>query len=433
MSKKLKTTEKYTYNPIDKQYVFHTEQKFGRNYVFTSDKIDLILKLYSNYDKKSYTMGEIAQRTSTPKKVIEFILGALGKNHDSIPFTDEKLLDEPEDKLVLDLLAAKSFNITQKFERQTWEQTASDAEKWRQFQHGILDPVKNLLSTWKLPAKTKTKAAFKKTDHYDQELVIGCSDWHYGLHAQERYLYNQREWNIEETKKSVALYAEKLVNHIEQSCVDYDRLNILFLGDMIHGLDGFTDKGTKLEASPLREEQFEQAFNSTLAFINRILEVHGNIRIFACPGNHSSFGDYILASMLSVYFKDDDRVEFEFTNKRHITFEIGDNLFLMEHGYAPTTKDRLPSPGKSRETYLNNLFMAKPNQLANSKRFYYCSADQHHSESYEYTNVEGYMFPTLVGGCRYSDNSGYKSRPRQTCLVVDRKDGVSNVQHYYFD
>jgi hypothetical protein len=54
------------------------------------------------------------------------------------------------------------------------------------------------------------------------------------------------------------------------------------------------------------------------------------------------------------------------------------------------------------------------------------------SESYEFTNVEGYMFPTLVGGCRHVDNSGYKSRPRQTCLVVE-EEGVTSINHYYFD
>ena len=77
--------------------------------------------------------------------------------------------------------------------------------------------------------------------------------------------------------------------------------------------------------------------------------------------------------------------------------------------------------------------MCKPELMNGAKRFYYLSADQHHSESYELTNVEGFMFPTLVGGCRYSDNSGYKSRPRQTCLVIDDDDGVNDVQYYYFD
>jgi len=61
----------------------------------------------------------------------------------------------------------------------------------------------------------------------------------------------------------------------------------------------------------------------------------------------------------------------------------------------------------------------------------YSMIDQHHSETYELTNVEGFMFPTLVGGCRHSDNSGYKSRQRQTCLVVE-DEGVTEIKHFYF-
>ena len=42
-----------------------------------------------------------------------------------------------------------------------------------------------------------------------------------------------------------------------------------------------------------------------------------------------------------------------------------------------------------------------------------------------------FMFPTLVGGCRHSDNSGYKSRQRQICLVVE-DEGVTEVKYFYF-
>jgi hypothetical protein len=104
----------------------------------------------------------------------------------------------------------------------------------------------------------------------------------------------------------------------------------------------------------------------------------------------------------------------------------------LDHGYSAVTKSRLPAPGSGRENYINNLFMTKPEQLQNAKRLYYISADQHHMESSELTNVEHYMFSTLVGGCRYADNSGYKSRPRQSALVVTEK-GVTQFLHFFFD
>jgi hypothetical protein len=420
----------YTFNQTDKKYVFHTESLVGRNYVLDESKVDTILKLYSNFDKSPFTAGEIAQRTSTPKKVIEYIVRKLGINHSSIPYTDEKIKESEPESLVSDLLLEKRANIEQKFERRDWKQTIADAENWRLFNHNYKEVFDNTLKSWNPPKYIPTKVEYKPTG--DKELVIGCSDWHYGLVASERYLYNQKEWNIEKTKESVEKYAEKLVSHIIERGNPYKRVTLAFLGDILHGLDGFTDKGTKLEAHPLKEDQLEEAYNSVLAFIQTLLAVIGNIRVVAVPGNHSSFGDYFLLKMLSIYFKDDKRLTFEITSKRFLTFKIERNLFLLDHGYAPTSRSRLPAPGTGRENYINNLFMAKPKDMQGIDRNFYISADQHHMESAELTNVETYMFSTLVGGCRHADTSGYKSRQRQSCLVVG-EEGVSEFLHFYFD
>lgn len=430
---KLEINDKYTYNDETKQYVFHTESLIGKNTVFKEDKVNTILKLYSNYDKQPYTMGEIAQRTSTPKKVIDYIIHALKKNHSCLPFTDEKLIEQPEDKLVDQMLAEKTFNVIQKFERKEWESVAKDAEKWREFSVLKLDPFANFLANW-TPKIQKPFTNFNKlhTNKKGKHLLLGCSDWHFGLVADERYLYNQQQWDITKTKEAVEKYSLKIREYLADHKGEFESVSLLFAGDLIHGLDGYTDKGTKLEAHPLKEGQLVTAFDCIIQFITDIVESHSNVKVYSVPGNHSSFGDYIVIKMADIYFKDDDRIQFEYTNKRFLTFKLKDNYFLFEHGYAAVAKDRLPAPGKSREGYINNIIFAKPEKIQGAKRFYYISADQHHHESYEYTNVEGVMLPTLVGGCRHSDNSGYKSRPRQTVLIVE-DEGITEMKHFFLD
>lgn len=426
---------KYTFNSSDGKYVFHTEEKLGKNYVLDQSKVDTIIKLYSDFDKTPFTAGEIAQRTQTPKKVIEFVVNALGINHKSIPYTDETISNIREDDAVNELLIEKRASIEQKFERADWKNTIGDAEKWRRFQYLGVSAFDNILEKWNPPKYVPVNTPPKSNGQ--KELIVGCSDWHYGLIASERYMYNQKEWNIDETKKSVSEYAKQLKEHIKETNKlggksAYKRVTLGFLGDIIHGLDGFTDKGTKLEAHPLKEDQLEGAYNSVLHFIKEILSVAPKVRVLAVPGNHSSFGDYILMKMLEIYFKDELRITFDITSKRFVTFTVGKNLFLMDHGYAPTAKNRLPAPGSGRENYVNSLFMSKPEQLVGIDRRYYLSGDQHHMESYELTNAETYMFSTLVGGCKHADTSGYKSRPRQSCLVVDDT-GVKQFMHFYFD
>lgn len=423
----LEKTEEYICNSQTKKVTFLTESKFGKDITYSFDTVEKVLKLYSNYDQNPHTVSEISKKTGVPKDRITHILKALNKTHDSLPVIEE--LVEDEDETVEDLILSKEQSVVQKFEKADWKKTVDDAEKWRGFKANLVNPIESFLSSWNPPVYKPVKTTHvKKTN--DKELIIGASDWHYGLVANERYLYNQKEWNIEETKFAVDSYAQKLKSHIQSN--PYRKLNLCFMGDLSHTLNGYTDKGTKLEAGPLGEEQIEQAFESMLKFVNDLLSVHSNIEVFACSGNHSALGDYMLVRMLELYFRSDKRIKFNITNKRNITFMVHGTLFLLEHGYSSVAKSRLPSPGKGRETYINNLFMAKPELMREAKRFAYLSADQHHSESYEFTNVEGYMFPTLVGGCRHADNSGYKSRPRQTCLVVE-EEGVTSINHYYFD
>ena len=428
----LQVEKKYTYNPNTGKYIFHSEHKFGKNIILGEKKINTIIELYSNYDKRPYTMGEISLKMGIPKDIVEFILRAMQITHDTLPYSAERIEEADEEELVDEMISNKAFRISQRFEKLDWKKTQDDALKWREFKQSSIEPFNRFLENWTppkyIPIKTVNNTKRKTTS--DKEMIVGCSDWHFGQIADGRYLYNQRDWNINETELTVKQYKNKLQQHIEDN--EYSKINLCFLGDLIHTLTGETDKGTEIDASPIGEEQLDRAFNSIVDFVNGILEVHSNIEVFACSGNHSSLGDYIVIKMLSLYFKTDSRISFNITNKRFISFNIYDHMFMMEHGYSAVTRDRLPAAGKAREGYLNNLFLNKPQKLGNIKNMYYLSADQHHSESYEYTNIEGYMFPTLVGGCRYSDNSGYRSRSRQTSLVVT-PEGVSDVKYFFFD
>jgi hypothetical protein len=416
-----------TFEKNGSSYTFFTRKTLGKDTHLPETTVDSILKLYCR--EKFMTSGEIAIKLGIPKRRIEAVVRALKVNHKSVPFLDSDIEKKDDDALVGEMLDIRRHDIAIQYDKQVAQIDAEDALKWRMLVDGVLAPVEQYLKNWKPPIQKKiTKYVPPKKS--ESVLCVGCSDWHYGLVANQRYLYNQKEWNMGKTIEAVGKYGDMLQNEIRTN--PYKQINLMFLGDIAHSITGFTDKGTKLEVGALGEEQIDSALQSMLEFVEKILAVHNTIRVYACSGNHDSVSDYILLRMLEIYFRNDKRISFEITNKRHLTFKVFSNLFLMEHGYSAITKNRLPAMGKNRENYLNNLFMSKPELFQNSDRFYYCSADQHHSESYELTNIEGFLFPTLVGGCRYSDNSGYKSRPRQTCLVLTSR-GVDEQKYFYFD
>jgi hypothetical protein len=431
MSKKdsLKTDKHYTYNSDNQKYIFHTEKKFGKNLVFPKINIDTIVKLYSN-TTGGLTANEIALKLSIPADVIRHILKVMNITHDTLPFTSEVIEQGDEDSLVDDALSSKKFNILQKIEKRDWKETQEDAEKWRVLKTLQLDPFEQFLQNWNLSSYVPPKYRNFNISRKDPEFLIGCSDWHYGLIASKETLFNQKEWNIQKTEEAVIKYGNSLKEHILNN--KYSKINICFLGDISHSISGETDKGTKLSAYPLGQEQLDIAFNSLVKFVSTILESHNNINLYSVNGNHDSVSDYILMKMLSIYFQNDKRIKFFITNKRHNLFKIYNNLFMISHGYAPYAKDRLPPPGKSRELYIQNLFDSKIKEFSDIERKYFISGDLHHFESYEYTNLEGFIFPTLIGGCEYADHSGYKSRQRQCALDITQ-DGVTNIHHFYLD
>lgn len=424
----IKTNDKFTYNSNSKKYVFHSEEKFGKNFVFGDAKVNQIISLYSDYDKNPLTMGEIGLKMSIPKDIVKFIINALKITHSSLPFTSEKIEEGNEDELVDEMISSKGFNIQQKFEKLDWKKTQEDADKWRGLQNNVLNPLTSILNSWTPPKYTpiKTKNVKQKDE---SELIIFSSDVHFGIKADERYLQNQKGWGIDDTCGLVKSYANKLVEHIETQ--NYSRINVCLAGDFIHSINGFTDKGTKLETDCIGSEVIEKAFDSMVDFIYTIIEQHDNIRVFAVNGNHSELGDHVLYRMLQLYFRHERRIKFEVTDKQHLFFKVYDNLFLLSHGYSSYTKNRVPQKGIARENYVNNIFMAYKD-ISSVDRMYALFGDQHHFESQEMTNVESFIFPSLVGGCRYGDNSGYKSRVRQNILSV-KKDGIHQITNLYFD
>lgn len=421
----------YSFDEHTEIYTFLTSDTAGADYELPKVMVDEILRYYSNIGG-NMSVGQIASKLRMGLDMVKFVLKSMDVTHQTAPATQEDIDTHDLDELAETVVTTTRKAMFQaKVEKKIRKVEKEGYENWCALQSLQVDPFSQVLEKWKppvyIPVKSEPVAENTTTD---QELVIGCSDWHYGLIASESTLYNQKTWSIGQTVAAVQQYADKLVDHLKVN--PYKKVNVCFLGDIAHSITGETDKGTKLHAYPLGQDQLDIAFTSLVDFIQRILSVHDNVHLYSVNGNHDSVSDYILMRMLSVYFKSDKRIGFSLTNKRHQLFKVHDNLFMISHGYAPFARDRLPPPGKGREAWINNLFMPKLGEHGTVKHKYFISGDLHHFESYEYTNVEGYIFPTLAGGCEHSDNSGYNSRQRQCCLRVD-KSGVTQIVHFYLD
>ncbi len=415
----------YVFNKQTRQYIVMLKNA-GRNLIIPEELHKNLMKAYCD----DMPVDEMSIKFAFPAALIPEYKTVFQWKRRGIPITDEDAEGYTAVECAEKMLEEKKFDILQEFNKQSWKQTQSDALKWQEFEYSKLNPFESFLETWTPPKYVPKK--FSETKCSEKSLILGVSDVHFGLFAQERYLYTQKEWTIEDTKECIVSYAKQVRQFVNERKGKFKEVRVCLAGDLIHSTSGFTDKGTKIEAHPLKEEQLEQAFSSLVMFLQEVLDIFPSVSVYSVPGNHDSMMDYTLAKMLSIYFKDEPRINFEITSKRFLTFKILDSFFLLDHGYAATTKSRLPRHGPSRNNYINTLLLSKADLLYGVKHKYYLSADQHHSESYESNGFEGFMFPTLAGGCRYADNSVLRSRQRQTGLVVTEK-GVSEVIYFYFD
>lgn len=431
---------KYHYDPATETYTFPAN-KNGDSLSLSKEKLKEFIRAYSNFDGNGVTIKHISRDFGISREDAQKVLKAIEFTHDELPILNEEYTSKEEAELVERLLLEKRRAVNDKFNQAFWDDVKRKAELWEAVESGIKEPFQKVISSWKAPSyKTVEKPSFNdlfktineiRTGRTDHHYVIGLSDLHFGAYADERHLWFKKNWNISMTQDVISRYLQKVKQDVANKRYRLGKAYVLGLGDILHSLSGFTDKGTKLEVYPLREEQFERALDSLTLFLQGMVDIFGEVEVHAVQGNHDSIGDWLVFKALECYFRTDPHITFNITNKRYNVFKIKDSLVLFEHGYSALYKARLPQAGKARESYVQTVLMQKPEMLVGAKAKYFITADLHHFESKEYNDFEHIMFSTPIGGDRHSDNCGLNSRPRQNVLVFN-KEGLKETVHIYF-
>ena len=427
----LKFTEKYTYNKADDTYVMYLKTA-NSNVVLSGDVVRGIKENYSNWYDNKHSINEISRNYSLPRNYLVEILKVLGITHDSEPITDEQLQERGVDEIASDLLQKKKFQLHQEFQKKSWKDTISSAEKWNRLQQGVLDPFASFIENWNPPAyhpvgcpKEKNKGTENKT------LLVGLSDVHFGAKTNSKESYRNKGYSSKEAAESIKNYAEGIKKIVQDRAYKLDECVLTSLGDILHTTgSGFTTKGTMLVYDCIKEEQFTIAFDSLVYLINTLLVLFPKVKVKSVKGNHNDFGDWVLFKTLEAYYKTEKRIEFDVFQTDHGLFKIKNTLFVASHGYSAEYKGRLPSSPKARESYIANLFLSKPETLIGVIQKVLLTADQHHLEMREYAEFEHYMLSTTVRGDKHSEAMGLNNISRQSCFVVD-DNGLSEVVYCY--
>ena len=421
--------EGYVYNQLTDKYIVPLST-YGGEYVCPGDQHRAMLTAYSNWDGEEQSLQEIGRVYKMRREWLVEYFKVMGWTHSTLPITDEELLQDKTKEAIERVLQTKRTAAQQELQHEDWKSTQRDAENWRMFEAGKLDPFVRALGTFNPKPITKIEYKGAKETN-DETLLIGLSDLHFGGKANESELYAGEDFDSKKIQEIMDSYFTQIATEMSNRKKAFKEVAVCSLGDILHGLSGYTVKGTPLDADVLREEQFELALNSLLSFFTRLLTIFKKLSVYAVKGNHAGAGDWILFKTIESYFRTDTRIKFNLYKSRQACFKIGSTAILMDHGASDFAKSIMPTSGAPKEAYVQALFMQYPEILTGAKSRLMISGDRHKFAYEEMRGFEHVLMGSCVVGDRYADNLGLHSRSRQNCLVLSDV-GIKEVLSFYF-
>jgi hypothetical protein len=386
---------------------------------------------YSNWNNNPESYQDIANTYGMHINWVKEYFKIMKWTHASEPVTDEEVKYGDHKEAINRVLQQQKTKITQELQTKDWEQTQKDALEWRKFVAGKVDPFEQAIRKYEHKPAPALEYKLDNTKDTQNVFLLGLSDLHFGGKANSDELYSGADFNAEVITQIIDEYAQKIAATANNRTTKFEKCVVCVIGDILHTLTGFTEKGTRLEADVLREEQFDLAFKGLNRFITRMYEVFGKLEFHVVKGNHAGPDEYTLFHSIKNYYRTEKNVLFNLYKSRAAMFRVKNTAVLLDHGDSDFIKAKVPK-GKERESYVQKRLLQNPDKLAGCTSRIMIQGDMHHFEQLEYPNFEFFMFGSPVTGDRYADHLALGSRPRQNCLVIG-EDGVEEVLHYYFD
>lgn len=421
----------YMYNQLTDKYIVPLTT-YGQDYVCPGDRHRAMIAAYSNWGgNKESTYEKIAKLNGMRREWVREYCKIMKWTHDTIPVTNEELLQNKGKEAIQRIIDTRKANIQQELQHADWNLTQKDALKWRTFEAGTLAPFEACLRDYKPEPIAPIKYQGVRETNNDV-FIVGLSDIHFGGVANAAELFKGSDYNATKIKNIIDEYARKIAAEVASRKTNFKKVAICSLGDILHTLTGETVKGVPLETDVSGESQFDLAFDTLMRFITRMLEIFPEVEVYAVKGNHAGVDDYILFKAIEAFFRTEKRIKFEVSKPQCALHRIGSAAVLLFHGASAEVKAILPASGAPRETAVQRLFLEQPEMLVGTKVKLLLQGDRHSFRYEELPGFENVIMGSCVTGDHYADSKGLYSRSRQNCLVLS-DDGVKEVLSFYFD
>lgn len=250
------------------------------------------------------------------------------------------------------------------------------------------------------------------------EFFLQLSDWHIG----DGYAYSLGKYDEDMLRMMVDDLIDKVARCVKDAPVKVRALNILFLGDLMHG-DGIYPKQhlSLLYAAHRQVAVFTQIAGKLL---RALAEIVPKVRVFAVRGNHGRTGDkwsaihpnsnWDMAGYLWLQEATKDVVEWRIAeDDEHLMVSISGLVMVLSHGDHVRISQRVPWYGV--EDYMRataEWFSSKPY----TSRLIFIG-HLHHAFTTQTDSAALYCNGALQGFTQFAKNGRFAPQPRMQNLV----------------
>lgn len=396
------------------RYVFLL-QSSPKPVIIPPDQLEGMKRAYSNWDGAQATINELCRNYEIPRPWFQEIKSILGWTHDSEPFTEEEMMEKEEDELVEEALQLKRNSLYRKFEQKKYRETEKAAEKWREFERYVFQPLTELLED-RVPEYEPPELSVGM-DPGPHCLVYPPYDLHFGKGAWRDE--TGESYSREEARGLLIDKTEQILARAQRAGIE--KVIVPIGSDWFH-VD--TDKGTTTSGTPQDTDGtpariLMEGCELAVSMID-LLRQAAPVEIHHVQGNHDRMASLSAALYVRAWYKDAEDVTVDTSPDPTAYTTYGRTLIGMNHGDMT----------KKMRKRLGGIMAEEADQFWSETDHRVMFVGHLHNEKVtDQPGVTVYQLPSLSATDRWHKRNQYIGTRRAAAgyLVHDRKGVVENL------
>lgn len=404
----------YVYDESRDRYIFSLRSKAqaGKPFVRSGEDIRAIVLAYSK-DGSDATLNEISRTFGLHRATVREVLRALGRTHDSAPFTDEEIASRPEEELVEDITRLKEERILRKAERISWEETKKLADKAKNFNKFVGDKLAAIVAgngVPKFPAIVRTRSL-------PDRVAVFCtpSDLHYGKKGWKDEVGQEYDRDI--CTRRLLTTTDVMLDRVSKFTGKPKRFIVGAGSDWFHVDNeqngGSTTKGTPQDTDGTWARIFLEGSELAAAYVDRLRRV-APVTIECMSGNHDKLSSLMLTAWLKERFRGNTDVDVRVSPAPRHYLEVGQTLVGITHG------------DDCKDEKLGSLMSSEAREAwGRTRHRLWFTGHWHSAITNESFGVRVIHCPSLSGSDVWHARNGYvNNRKALSAYVIDEDEGL---------